>query len=162
MKECLHENQSLILLQHVSLFSLLEQVVGTCKIKIKKNVFVLFYSQNVFYINLPLEQHSLSEKKKRVWEKKNTDQKYLDILHTWDSLTKMQQIYHWNFQTILPPTKDKKGKMVTVSTINWENCDPHSTTSKLNTEQWYKQPGHPAVYRCARLHTSVIKRWIVW
>lgn len=45
-------------------FPLLEQVVGTCKIKILKIfVFVLFYSQNVFYINLPLEQHSLSERK---------------------------------------------------------------------------------------------------
>ena len=48
MKECLHENQSLIRLHHVSLFHFLEQVVGTCKIKIEKFfVFVLFYSQNV-------------------------------------------------------------------------------------------------------------------
>lgn len=37
MKECLHENRSLILLQHIYLFfffSIFEQIVGTCKIKI--------------------------------------------------------------------------------------------------------------------------------
>lgn len=34
-----------------------------------------------------------------MWEKKEIDPKYLDILHTADSLTKMQQIYHINFQT---------------------------------------------------------------
>lgn len=52
-----------------------------------------------FSINLPLEQHSISEKKDIDVEKNNIDQKYLDILHTWDSLTKMQQIYDLNFQT---------------------------------------------------------------
>lgn len=60
-----------------------------------------------FYINLPLEQHSISEKQKDVREKKYIDQKYLDILHTWDSLTKMQQIYDLNFQTIYLLTKGK-------------------------------------------------------
>lgn len=82
MKECLHENQSLIRLHHVSLFHFLEQVVGTCKIKIEKFfVFVLFYSQNVcssflyiyIYINLPLEQHSISENKKKKNVRKKKD-----------------------------------------------------------------------------------------
>lgn len=72
-----------------------------------------------FHINLPLEQHSLSEKRKECGKKRNIDQKYLDILHTWDSLTKMQQIYHWNFQTIYLQLKAKRGKMVIVSNINW-------------------------------------------
>lgn len=46
MKECVHENQSLNCLHHVS-FS--QQVVGTCKIKVLKIVYsFLLYFQNVF------------------------------------------------------------------------------------------------------------------
>lgn len=38
----------------------------------------------------------------------NIDQKYLDILHTWDSLTKMQQLYQLNFQKIYLQLKEKR------------------------------------------------------
>lgn len=41
-------------------------------------------------------------------KKNNIDQKYLDILHTWDSSTKMQQIYDLNFQTIYLKLKAKR------------------------------------------------------
>lgn len=45
-----------------------------------------------------------------MWKKKNIDQKYLDILHTWDSSTKMQLINHLNFQTIYLQLKAKGGR----------------------------------------------------
>lgn len=94
-----------------SCFSFSQQVVGTCKIKIlKTSLFVIFYFQNGFlYINLPLEQHSMSElKKKKRMRKIRVTKKVLDILHTWDSLTKMQQILRFRFSDNLPPTKAKR------------------------------------------------------
>ena len=88
MKECLHENQSLIRLHRVSLFHFLEQVVGTCKIKIEKFLFLFCFILKMYpllflyiYINLPLEQHSISEnQKKKNVRKKNIDPKIFRYL----------------------------------------------------------------------------------
>lgn len=71
-------------------------------------LFVVFYFQNVFlYKSTTRTAFNLRKTKGREKEKIYIDQKYLDILHTWDSLTKMQQIYDLNFQTIYLLTKGK-------------------------------------------------------
>lgn len=58
-------------------------------------LFVLFYFQNVFLYKSTTRTAFNLRKKQKDMSKKYIyiDQKYLDILHTWDSLTKMQQIY---------------------------------------------------------------------
>lgn len=101
-----------------SCFSFSQQVVGTCKIKIlKTSLFVVFYFQNGFlYINLPLEQHSMSEfQKKKRMRKLRVTKKVLDILHTWDSLTKMQQSLRFRFSDNFYLQLRQNGKMDTLS-----------------------------------------------
>lgn len=72
MKVYLHDNQFLILLQHVSLFHLLNSLLAHVKLKFTNVFFVLFYFKMYLDINLPLEQHSLSEKNKNDAERKTS------------------------------------------------------------------------------------------
>lgn len=84
-------------------------------------------------------------------------QKYLDILHTWDSSTKMQQIYDLNFSDDLPPTKGKEGQMVTLSYVNWVEFVIHIPPLGTQTQtKWHTHPARSMVYKCAKLHRSVI------
>ena len=145
MKECLHENQFLICLHHVSLFH--NRSLAHVKSKFKKKKFLFFIFKMLFFIYKSTTRTAFNlNKNKRVWgRKKNADQKYLDILHTWDSVTKMQQIYDQTFQTIYLQLKAWTGGWLRFLTQTEENCDQDHTTSNSKHRQNDTRPDHQII-----------------